>query len=156
MLATKPFAEKTAQQVCRTGSFDLSCDADTAFPFFSPEGEREWVRGWDPKPVFPEQIAFERNTVFREGTPEAIWIIVDVNWRAHRAEYVRLAPESHTAHIVVDVEPSEAGRSHVTVSYTVTGFGRGRVRLLQSFSEAAYSAKMRAWKQRISACVQTR
>jgi hypothetical protein len=36
-----------AQQVIRTGGFDLPCDADTAFPLFSPEGEREWASGWN-------------------------------------------------------------------------------------------------------------
>jgi hypothetical protein len=37
-----------AQQVIRTGGFDLPCAADTAFPLFSPVGEGEWVLGWNP------------------------------------------------------------------------------------------------------------
>jgi hypothetical protein len=41
-----------------TGGFDLSCDADTAFPLFSPEGERECAPGWNPIAVYPETIAF--------------------------------------------------------------------------------------------------
>lgn len=156
MFPAKLVTPKSAQQVHRTGNFDLDCDADTAFPFFSPEGEREWVSGWDPKSVFPAQVAFERDTVFREGTPEAVWIIVDVNWRTHRAEYVRFAPESHNAHVVVQVESSERERSHVTVSYTVTAFGRDQAALLESFSETAYAAKMRDWKNRIDACLLSR
>src|ERR1039458_4284454 len=66
--ANAAFAQDTAQQVSRTGSFELPCAADTSFPLFSPEGERDWVKGWSPTPVFPERIEFTRDTVFREGS----------------------------------------------------------------------------------------
>jgi hypothetical protein len=148
----------SAYQVCRTGSFGLDCDPETAFPFFSPEGECRWVSGWDPKPVFPDQIAFARDTVFREGkgTHEAVWTVVDVDWRIYRAEYVRLAPASHSAHIIVKVESTESSRSHVIVSYTVTAFGEDAATLVDSFSEPAYAAKMRDWKKRITGCLASR
>jgi hypothetical protein len=140
------------EQICRVGEFDLDCEPDTAFPLFSPEGERDWVSDWDPKPVFPEQITFERDTVFHQGVgaEEALWIILDVDWRAHRAEYVRVLPRSHSARIVVAVKSADSGRSHVTVSYTVTAFGHDQTQLLEAFSEDAYAAKMLDWRQRIS------
>ncbi len=141
-------ALERARQVQCVGSFDLECDAETAFPFFSPEGEREWVSGWDPKPLFPEQIVFDRDTVFREGAPEAIWTIVDVDWRAHRVEYVRFVPASHSAHIIVKVEATDWCRCQVTVSYTVTAFGENAATLLDAFSKPAYAAKMQDWKRR--------
>lgn len=140
------------EQTSRVGEFDLDREPDTTFPLFSPEGERDWVSGWNPKPVFPEQIIFERDTVFRhgDGREEALWMILDVDWRAHRAEYVRVVPRSHSAHIVVTVKSAGSGRSHVTVSYTVTAFGHDQAQLLETFSEDAYAAKMRDWRQRIS------
>ncbi|MBZ5678940.1 MAG: hypothetical protein LAO24_02415 [Acidobacteriia bacterium] len=157
-LANTVFAQETAQQVSRTGSFDLACSADTAFPLFSPEGELEWVKGWAPTPVFPSRIEFKRDTVFREGHDgeEAVWTIVDADWQFHRAEYVRLAPHSHTGRIVVKVEPLGAERSKVVVSYTVTAFGEHAGSLMAAFSEEAYAAKMRDWQQRISAYLEGR
>jgi hypothetical protein len=152
MIATILPVLKHAQQVYCSGSFDLDRDPDTVFPFFSPEGEREWVSGWDPKPVFPEQIVFDRDTVFREGVPEAIWTIVDVDWESHRAEYVRFVA-SHTAHIIVSVESIASIHSHVIVSYTVTAFGEEPDTLLATFSQPAYAAKMQDWKRRISSCL---
>jgi hypothetical protein len=151
-LANTAPAQETAQQVRRTGSFELPCAAETAFPLFSPEGEREWVRGWDPKAVFPDRIEFVRDVVFREGHEgeEAIWIIVDADWKTHRAEYVRLAPHSHAAHIVVKIESLEAERSKVFVSYTVTAFGKHAAGIIAAFSEQAYAAKMRDWQKQIS------
>ncbi len=155
-LANARPAQATAQQVSRTGSFELPCSADTAFPLFSPEGERDWVKGWAPTPVFPDRIEFTRDTVFREGKAgeEAVWTIVDADWQTYRAEYVRVAPNSHTAHIVVKIEPLAAERSKVVVSYTVTAFGEDAASLLAAFSEAAYTEKMRNWQQQIVACLE--
>jgi hypothetical protein len=153
-----PSTADRVRQVHRTGNFDLDCDAETAFPLFSPEGERDWVSDWDPKPVFPGQIAFARDTVFREGkgADEALWTIVDVDWQIHRAEYVRLAPASHSAHIIVEVEATGSSRSHVVVTYVITAFGDDESQLLAAFSEHAYAVKMREWKQRITASLVSR
>ncbi|MFZ0941880.1 MAG: hypothetical protein WAN63_20785, partial [Candidatus Sulfotelmatobacter sp.] len=153
-LANATFAQKTAQQISRTGSFELPCAADAAFPLFSPEGERSWAKGWTPKPVFPERIEFARDTVFRGGKAgeAAVWTIIDADWKAFRAEYVRVSPDSHAAHIVVKIESLPPGRSKVVVSYTVTAFGEHPASLLAAFSEEAYSSKMRDWQRQI-ACI---
>ena len=147
-----------AQQVVRSGEFDLACSADEAFPLFSPEGERRWVSGWNPQPMFPRSVAFSRDTVFRQGNgdEEAIWTIVDVDPESHRAEYVRVAPASHTAHIIVHVAPIGRVKSHVTVTYAITAFGRSSSSVIEAFSESAYADKMRDWQQRISACLDSR
>jgi hypothetical protein len=150
-LAHDNFLIESARQVRRIGSFDLPCDAEVAFPLFSPEGERDWVTGWDPRPVFPEKIIFGKDTVFQQGQgdDDALWMIVDVEWKTRRAEYVRFAPDSHTARIVVEVERLDGERSRVTVSYTVTAFGSNVEALLQTFSEEAFADKMRDWQKRI-------
>jgi hypothetical protein len=143
---------QTARQITRTGSFDLPCSSDTAFPLFSPEGERLWIKEWNPRPVFPDHIEFHRDTVFREGDGdgEGIWMILDADWQSHRAEYVRLAPVSHSARIVVKIEDIGPNRCRVTVSYTVTAFGEHAAAVLEAFSEGAYAAKMQSWQQRIA------
>ena len=142
-----------AQQVARSGEFDLACSADEAFPLFSPEGERSWVSGWNPLPMFPRSIPFTRDTVFRqgEGDEEAIWTIVDVDLESHRAEYVRVAPASHAAHITVKVAPISQVKSHVTVTYAVTAFGSRSSYVIEAFSESAYADKMRDWQRCITA-----
>jgi len=144
--------ERIAQQISRTGSFDLPCSADTAFPLFSPEGERGWIKEWIPRPVFPETIEFRGDTVFREGesNEEAVWTIVDVDWQTHRAEYVRVAAASHAAHIVVKIDPVGQERCRVAVNYSVTVFGTDRERMTDAFSESAYAEKMRNWQRQIS------
>jgi hypothetical protein len=150
--------QRNTEQVSRTGRFDLPCSAETAFPLFSPEGEKLWIKDWDPRPVFPDTIEFRRDTVFREGQAdeEAVWTILDADWQTHRAEYVRLAPTSHIAHIVVKIEALGPERCKVAVSYTVTSFGEHAANILAAFSEEAYAAKMHDWQQKISAYLENR
>src|SRR5215471_2276362 len=150
--------EQVAQQVSRMGGFDLPCSADAAFPLFGPEGERQWVKGWNPQPVFPEEIEFRRDTVFRqaEGEEEAVWAIIDADWETHRAEYIRVATASHTAHILVTIESVASQRCRVTVSYTITAFGAHQQQLIDAFSETAYAAKMSKWQRQIHECLETR
>jgi len=150
--------EPVAEQISRRASFDLPLSADAALPWFSPEGERQWVKGWNPQPVFPETIAFRRDTVFREGEGQekAVWTILDADRETHRAEYVRMAAASHTARILVTIEPVGAERCRVTVSYTVTVFGAHRQQLIEAFSEDAYAARMGSWQRQIRACLPAR
>ena len=148
----------SAQQLTRAGGFDLPCTAHTAFPLFSPDGERDWIKTWNPRPVFPDRILFQPDTVFREGegNEEAVWTILDADWQSHRAEYVRVAPASHAAHIVVKIDPASPQSSRVTVTYTITAFGESPTPLLDAFSETAYAAKMQNWQRQITAFLQNR
>jgi hypothetical protein len=145
-----------AQQISRSAEFNLACSAEEAFPMFSPEGERTWVPGWNPQPIFPDAIEFSRDTVFRQGNggEEAIWTIVDVDLESHCAEYVKVAPASHAAHIVVKVQPINSQNCRVSVTYAVTAFGIEGTSLLEAFSESSYAEKMRNWKRQITACLE--
>jgi len=65
--------------VVREGSFELDTSADRALLFFTPEGERAWVKGWDPKPMYPPQggVVFEANAVFRldQDGERSLWTL---------------------------------------------------------------------------------
>lgn len=143
--------ERVVKQISRMGSFDLPCSADTAFPLFSPEGERAWIKDWNPRPVFPEAIEFQRDAVFctGEGGDEAVWIILDVDCQTHRAEYVRVAAASHAARIAVQVEAVAPQSSRIVVGYTLTVFGADAVELLNAFSEPAFAMRMSNWQRQI-------
>ncbi len=147
---------QSAQQVTRTGTFDLPCSADAAFPLFTPEGERLWIKTWDPTPTFPDTIEFAPDTVFRqgEGDEDAIWTILTADTKNHRAEYVRVAPASHAGHIDVKVKALDAEHSRVTVRYTITTFADPAI--LEGFSEPAYAAKMQSWKAQITTYLSNR
>jgi hypothetical protein len=142
---------QVAEQVMRSGEFELPCSAEVAFPLFSPEGERAWIKDWNPHPIFPETIEFRADTVFRqgEGDASAVWTIVDVDWNSHRAEYVRVAPASHAAHLWVKIDAVGSERCQVHVEYRITAFTEHGYSLLETFSESAYATRMQNWKRQI-------
>lgn len=151
-MATAELIPTKAQQTSRSGGFELPCNADAAFPLFSAEGERLWIKEWNPHPVFPDTIEFRRDTVFStgEGSEYATWWTVDVDWDRHHAEYVRLAPESHAAHITVKIDANGPQRCYVTVDYAVTSLSEQGETVLHSFAEDTYATKMRNWQRQIT------
>lgn len=151
-MATAELIPTKAQQISRSGGFELPCSADAAFPLFSAEGERLWIKEWNPRPIFPDTIEFRRDTLFSqgEGIELATWWTVDVDWNRHRAEYVRVAPESHAAHIIVKVDANGPHRCYINLDYTVTSLTEQGEAALHSFAEGAYATKMRNWQRQIS------
>ena len=86
-----PLSAMPTTQAQNEAHFELEASADQAFPFFSHEGERPWVPGWDPKPVYPAQstVAWQADAVFLiEGTTERmVWTVLNVDQKQHIAEY---------------------------------------------------------------------
>lgn len=119
---------------------------------FTPEGEREWVDGWDPKPVYPADTArFSRDTVFRlQNTETSMWTIVRADAIRHAAEYVYVAEGSRVAHIHVDVRDISTEHSRVEVRYVVTSFSEHGDLFVQGFTEQAFAEKMRDWERRVT------
>jgi len=85
-----------------------------------------------------------------EGEAEAIWTIIDADWETHRAEYVRVAPASHAARIVVKIDGVDEESCRVRVSYTITAISDHGLALLESFSEDGYAERMQDWRRQIS------
>ena len=144
-------------QIIRDGWFELNMNADKALPFFTPEGERTWVNGWDPKPVYPaqEDVAFQANAVFRlDGHgDQSIWAILEANLKDHIAEYVYVVEGERVSRVRVQIEPVTESRCRVHVRYVHTAISEKGLRFIATLTEAAYSQKMRDWQQVVSAAI---
>ena len=147
----------SAAQIVREGAFDLNMGADEALPFFTPEGERIWVDGWDPKPVYPPQkdVAFQANAVFRlDGHGEhSIWTILEANSKDRIAEYVYVVEGERVSRVRVQIEPLTGNRCKVHVRYVHTAISEKGLRFIATVTEAAYVQKMRDWQQSVSAAI---
>ena len=144
-------------QVILDGSFELNIDADKALPFFTPEGERTWVDGWDPEPVYPAQkdVAFQTNAVFRlsgDGS-QSIWTILEANLKDHIAEYVYVVEGERVSRVRVQVEPLTASQCRVHVRYVHTAISEKGSHFIAALTEAAYAQKMRDWQRTVTAAV---
>ena len=149
--------EEATSQVIREGSFELNTTAEKALLFFTPEGERTWVDGWDPKPVYPPQtgVAFQANAVFRlnDNHGQSIWTIVEADLKEHVAEYVFVVEGERLSRVRVQIEPLEGSRCRVHVHYVHTAISEKGVHFIATVTEEAYAQKMRNWQRMVSAVI---
>ena len=132
------------------GSFDLAFSAENAFPLFSPEGERIWVPGWTPIPVFPADmvVRWQTDAVFtlERGGELLTWWIVEVDQAAHRASYVYFAP-GRVVRVNVNVASTGAHSCRVNVIYVITATSAEGERHVTE--GCAMDSKMKEWKRLI-------
>jgi len=149
---------KANVQVVREGSFELDTTADKALQFFTPEGERAWVKGWNPEPLYPPQagVAFQRNSVFRvdhEGE-RSLWTIVEADLGRHIAEYIYVVEGERLSRVRVKTEPLGERRCRVNVRYVHTATSEKGRQFAASMTEQAFAQKMRDWQRMVSAAIQ--
>jgi hypothetical protein len=148
---------KTNEQVVRDGSFELDISADRALRFFTPEGERAWAKGWDPKPIFPSQpdVAFKTNSVFRLDHKEerSLWTIIEADLQAHVAEYICVVEGERLSRVRVQIQPLSGERCRVHVRYVHTAISEKGLHFVASVTGASYAKKMEDWRRMVSAAI---
>lgn len=97
--------------------------AREALELFSPEGERGWVPGWDPRPFHPADGDAVPGGVFTTVEPdgaETIWMISDYDPHSLHARYARITPGRRAVQVSIDCEPVDRATTRVTVAYELT------------------------------------
>ena len=148
-----PQSKEPTGQVAVEGSFDLDTSADRALQFFTPEGERAWVKDWNPKPVYPPAVVFRRNAVFRvdQGEERSLWTILEADVQRHTAEYVYVVEGERLSRVRVEIEPLDAKHCRVRVRYVHTATSEKGVQFMARVTEQAFAEKMRDWQGMVSA-----
>ena len=152
-----PQSKKATAQVVLEGSFELDTSADIALQFFTPEGERAWVKGWDPKPVYPAQAAvvFKANSVFRvdQNEESSLWTIVEADLKRHFAEYIYVVEGERLSRVQVQIVPLGEQHCRVRVHYVHTATSEKGLRFIAAVTKEAYAQKMRDWQRMVSAVI---
>jgi hypothetical protein len=114
----------------RHGEFPLPCDPATALPLFTPEGERQWVGGWDPE--YLSGAEDEVGAVWRTSHGEDVtWITTDRD--DARVRYARLSSNGTAGLVEVLCIPADGG-TKVLVTYDLTAYTAAGVDALQRFA----------------------
>jgi hypothetical protein len=144
-------------QVVREGSFELDTSADRALQFFTPEGERAWVKDWNPTAVYPPQaiIVFQTNAVFRldKGEERSMWTVVDADLQKHIAEYVYVVEGERLSRVRVEVESLDAKHCRVRVRHVHTPTSEKVRQVVASATEESYAQMMRDWHRMLSTSI---
>jgi hypothetical protein len=138
-----------------SGEFELPISASDAIAFFTPEGERSWVPGWDP--TYPAGESTETDgTVFvtDHGGIETVWIIDKIDRTAHTSAYSRITLGHHAGTVKVVCTDQPGGRCLVTVTYDMTNLAPHHPDMLDAYNDQHFNAMMRQWATDVGATLQ--
>ena len=88
-----------------SGHFELTVPAKEAIGFFTPEGEKDWVPGWNP--TYPAGEPSEKpGTVFITdvGGMHTIWLIQEIDRSGCTAGYSRVTPNHHAGTVKISCD----------------------------------------------------
>lgn len=124
--------------------------AAQAIGLFTPEGERQWVPGWDPA-YATEDVSESPGTVFTTavGDVETYWVIIEIDRPAGRSAYARITPGRHAG--TVSVECSESGENtcEVAVSYDMTLLDGADPTHMTPYERPAFEGMLEEWSDMI-------
>lgn len=130
----------------RTGHFRIPQPLSAAMFWVSPEGERTWVEGWDPR--------YLHDTVFTTDHhhEHTVWIVLRYSASEGVAEYARLTPGSRVGTVTVTGVERDGG-TDLQVTYKLTSLTADGERVLAAMTDEAYAAMMREWQALITAAI---
>ena len=125
-----------------------------AFRFFTPEGERLWITGWDPEYLHPPDGSLAEGLVFRtlHGGEMTLWLVSHYDRVAGAVEYVRVTPGSRMGTVSVQLSAAGEVATEATVTYRLTSLSPAGDRTLAAF-EAEFPRMLAEWETRIGYAV---
>ncbi|HET7572317.1 MAG TPA: SRPBCC family protein [Gaiellaceae bacterium] len=133
------------RRVRLSGAVPVALPPEQAFELFTPEGERAWSHGWDPR--YPAGDAPEAGTVFL--TNETIWTVLRCE-PPRELEYSRVTPGERAGRVSVRCEPDGNGGTVATVGYDLTALDPAANDAVDAFA-AGYEAFLEHWRHAIAA-----
>jgi hypothetical protein len=146
-----------AEHIERTSGFTLELPRDRAFEFFTPEGERAWAPGWDPRYLHPADGRPAAGMVFAtgHGGEETLWMMLRFEPAEGRVEYLRVTPGSRMGSVRVHCAALGEARTRVTVTYALTALTPEGNATLRALDAAAYEAFIDSWATSIRSATTT-
>jgi hypothetical protein len=131
------------------GRFSVALPPEHALGLFTPEGERRWVAGWDPRYPAPERTDGP-GAVFTTAAHGATTIWVMTARSPTSVAYVRITPGvmAGTVTVVCHGMALDAS-SDVEVIYDLTALTPDGESILASF-ESGYAAFLADWEQQVA------
>jgi hypothetical protein len=141
-----------AAAVTRTGRLEFDGSLDKVFYLFTPIGERNWAKGWDPEVFFPLDREVAEGMVFRTRDQDGrvlTWTMTRYDSANHRVAYNVVTPDFLVRKLEIRCLLSEAARIEVEVTDSYVGLSAHGNEFVERLTEASYAAKMATWKEGI-------
>ena len=149
-MSTEERIKVAGTRAVRQGQFELPCDPTTALPLFTPEGEREWVGGWQPD--YLSGVDDEVGAVWRTSHEEEVtWITTDRD--DDRVRYARVSSNGTAGLVEVRCTPTDGG-TRVQVTYDLTACTAAGLDPLWEFA-THFDDMLEHWRQATAAVLQS-
>ena len=141
--------------VRRRGTLRVAAPMARAFPFFTPDGERLWVPGFDPQYLHPLSGEQGVGAIFTtaHGGEDTLWMVLRFSPSEGVAEYARVTPGSRGGTVQVALEPLDDDTTQATITYDLTSTSQAGDEKLGAFTDAAYAAMLSDWERKIAQAV---
>jgi hypothetical protein len=132
-----------------TGTVFVGLAPRAAFGLFTPNGERAWAKGWEPRFPSPDGEETEPGTVFltSHSGRESIWTVTECEAGASIG-YAVTTPGERSGVVRVVCEPAPNG-TRATVSYDLTALSAEANEDLRRFA-TDYATFLSHWERTIA------
>lgn len=143
-------------RLVRTGAVAVAAPLETAFPLFTPAGEKLWVAGWDPDFHFPADGTTVEGGAFSTAGADGRathWVIVDWQPERHRVRYARVTPGLRGGTVEVECRADGAGGTVARVTYDLVAFNAEGDADLAGWTDDWYRDFLAGWEREIAAAL---
>ncbi|MEO8480200.1 MAG: SRPBCC family protein, partial [Gemmatimonadota bacterium] len=129
----------------------LPMPLEEAMECFTPDGEREWLEGWEPEFLFRSDEDGV-DTAFRttHDGEETLWMVLDMDLEEGSAGYARITPGSRMGTVMIDGEAIDETSCWITVTYELTALSPAGNAVLKAMTPAAYKTMIGEWERAIN------
>lgn len=143
-----------------TKEFTIDIPISELFPLFSPEGEKEWVPGWEYQNLMGT-IELSEDYVFltkshSHGTAEAIWLVKKFERDDHIVEFYKVEPGDKVGLVKIICSETSPAKTTVNVTYKYVALSMTGERFISGLTKGAYDEFIDEWETLLSSYYETR
>jgi hypothetical protein len=148
------------KSIRHTKAFKMAIPVAELFPLFSPEGEKQWVPGWEYENVMG-QTELSEDYVFLtkthdHRTTDAIWIVKRYDPESHFVQYYKIEPGDKVGVVTVMCTDLGFSTTRIQVTYTYIAVSPIGERFIDEFTEGTYEEFIGEWQKLLSNYFQSR
>ena len=146
-----------AQHLKSTHGIELNGRVENVFKLFTAEGEKLWIKDWEPEFYYPETNKTETGTVFvtSNNGVKTIWTCVEFDEENNFVKYVRTIPDNNTAVISVRCSQIANDRTEAEVTYEFTSLSKEGNKSAEQFNGQNYKDYINWWEIHINKYLET-
>jgi hypothetical protein len=139
--------------VRRSGLVRVAAPVETAFPLFTPLGEKLWAPGWDPAFHHPADgtpvagMAF--STANSDGAPTH-WVLVDWDPERHVVRYARMTPGLRVGTVEVTCRTAGPAATAAQITYDLTAISDVGDADLATWTKEWFAGFLQEWEGEIA------